>query len=281
MKKQITVCRYSFSAWLSSTKIMSFLLYFVVSYQLFIKPYIEFSEKIDSPLGILEPFLIMTSMPYAASLLPILMIILLCDIPIIDASNKFVVYRTGKISWFVGQLLFVIFVSLLLQLLLMLFSAVTVNTHSFFANGWSLPMRKALTENSDILSAFRLDGAIINQVRPFQLVFISVVMNILHTLTIGLIQYYFALSGKRILGILTNIAMVGTGFCLWFVNTPCKWLLPLSHSLYTGHYDTFYNRTYCDIRLSYLYFFALITVLLVITSKQTKKSSFHNIEVVD
>ena len=69
MKKQITVCRYSFFAWISSTKVMMFLLYFIASYQLFIKPYIEFSEQINSPPGTLEPFLIMTTMPYAASLL--------------------------------------------------------------------------------------------------------------------------------------------------------------------------------------------------------------------
>lgn len=281
MKKQITVCRYSFSAWLSSTKVMIFLLYFIVSYQLFIKPYIDFSEQINSPLGVFEPFLIMTSMPYAASLLPILMVILLCDIPIIDASNKFVIYRTGKRSWFMGQMLFVICISVILQLLVMLLSVMSVNVDSFFANGWSLPTRNALTDNSDIVSAFTLDGAILNQVRPFQLVVISLVMNILHTLTIGLIQYCFALSGKRVLGVLVNIAMVGAGFCLWYVNTPYKWILPLSHALYTGHYDKFYNKTYCDIELSYIYFAVMIIVLFLIAFRLTQKSSFHNIEVVD
>lgn len=281
MKKQLTVCRYSLFAWLSSTKIMIFLLYFIVSYQLFIKPYIEFSEQIDSPLSTFEPFLIMTSMPYAASLLPILMVILLCNIPIIDASNKFVIYRTGKSSWFMGQMIFVICISLLLQMLVMLFSVMTVNSNSFLANGWSLSMRNALTENSNIVSAFRLDGAILNQVRPFQLVAISLVMNILHTLTIGLIQYCFALSGKRVLGVLVNIAMIGAGFCLWYVNTPYKWILPLSHALYTGHYDMFYNKTYCDIELSYVYFAVMIILLFMIAFRLTKKSSFHNIEVVD
>lgn len=281
MKKQITVCRYSFFAWLSSTKVMIFLMYFVVSYQLFIKPYIEFSKQIDSPLGTFEPFLIMTSMPYAASLLPILMVILLCDIPIIDASNKFVICHTGKSTWFMGQMLFVICISLVLQLLIMLFSVMTVNVDSFFANGWSLPMQNALTEESNIVSSFALDGTILNQVRPFDLVIISLVMNILHTLTIGLIQYCFALSGKRVLGVLVNIAMIGAGFCLWYVDIPYKWMLPLSHALYTGHYDIFYNKTYCGIELSYIYFAVLIIVLYIIAFRLTKKSSFHNIEVVD
>ena len=281
MKKSITVCRYSLTAWLSSTKVMIFLLYFIVSYQLFIKPYIEFSEQIASPLGVFEPFLIMTSMPYAASLMPIVMIILLCDIPIIDASNKFVIYRIGKRNWFMGQILFVACVSFALQLLVMLFSVMTVNVNAFFANGWSLPMRNALSENSDIVSAFRLDGAILNQVRPFQLIMISFMMNILHTLTIGLIQYCFALSGKRVLGVLVNIATIGAGFCLWYANTPYKWILPLSHALYTGHYDMLYNKTYCDIKLSYFYFIVIITILFIIAFRITKNSSFHNIEVVD
>ena len=126
-----------------------------------------------------------------------------------------------------------------------------------------------------------LDGTITNQVRPYQLVGISFTMNLLHTLTIGLIQYCFALVGKRVLGILVNIAMIGAGFCLWYVNTPYKWILPLSHALYTGHYDKFYNKTYCDIKLSYLYFFVMIAVLFIIAFKITKNSSFHNIEVVD
>lgn len=281
MKKQLTVCRYSFSTWLSSTKIMIFLMYFIVSYQLFIKPYIEFSKQIESPLGTFEPFLIMTSMPYAASLLPLMMIILLCDIPIIDASNKFVIYRTGKTCWFLGQMIFIAFISLILQMILMLFSVMTVNVNSFFANGWSLPMRNVFTVESNVVSAFVLDGTILNQVRPFNLVLISLIMNILHALTIGLIQYCFALSGKRVLGVLANIAMIGAGFCLWYVNTPYKWALPLSHALYSGHYDAFFNKTYCHIELSYLYFAVLIIILFVIALRLTKKSSFHNIEVVD
>lgn len=281
MKKQITVCRYSFFAWISSTKIMVFLLYFIASYQLFIKPYIEFSEQINSPLGAFEPFLIMTSMPYAASLFPLLTVILLGDFPIIDASNKFVIYRTGKTKWFLGQMLFILCISALLQIFLLLFSVSSVNVHSFVANGWSLPIRYGLSENSNILSAFALDGAIINQIRPFQLVAFSFIMNLLHTLVIGLIQYCFALIGKRVLGILFNIAMIGAGFCSWYVNTSYKWIFPLSHALYTGHYDRFYNKTYCDIKLSYLYFLMVIIVLLFIAYKLTKDSSFHNIEVVD
>ena len=281
MKKQITVCRYSFFAWISSTKVMVFLLYFIASYQLFIKPYIEFSQQLNSPLGTLEPFIIMTSMPYAASLLPLLTVILLGDIPIIDASGKFVIFRTGKTKWFAGQMLFIMCVSALMQVLLLLFSVGTVNVDSFFKNGWSLPVRNALSKGSNILDAFALDGAITNQVRPFQLVMITFTMNLLHTLVIGLVQYCFALVGKRVLGVLANIAMIGAGFCLWYVNTPFKWLLPLSHALYTGHYDSFFNKTYCDITLSYLYFFVLITALYFIAHRLTKKSSFHNIEVVD
>lgn len=281
MKKQITVCRYSFFAWISSTKVMVFLLYFITSYQLFIKPYIQFSEQINSPLGTLEPFLIMTSMPYAASLFPLLTVILLGDIPIIDASGKFVIFRTGKTKWFVGQMMFILCVSALMQIFLLLFSVCTVNFDSFFKNGWSLPVRYALSKGSNILDVFTLDGAIINQVRPFQLVGIAFTMNLLHTLVIGLIQYCFALIGKRVLGILVNIALIGVGFCLWFVNTAFRWLLPLSHALYTGHYDRFYNKTYCDIRLSYLYFFVLIIALFFAAYRLTKKSSFHNIEVVD
>ncbi len=281
MKKQITVCRYSFFAWISSTKVMMFLLYFIASYQLFIKPYIEFSEQINSPPGTLEPFLIMTTMPYAASLFPLLTVILLGDIPIIDASGKFVIYRTGKTKWFAGQMLFIVCVSALIQIIMLLFCIGTVNVNSFFKNGWSLPVRYALSDGSGILDVFALDGAIINQVRPFQLVGITFTMNLLHTLVIGLIQYCFALTGRRVLGILVNIALIGAGFCLWYVNTSLRWVLPLSHAMYTGHYDRFYNRTYCDLRLSYLYFFAVITALVFAAYKLTRKSSFHNIEVVD
>jgi len=281
MKKQITVCRYSLFAWISSTKIMAFLLYYITSYQLFIKPYIEFSEQINSPLGIFEPYLIMTSMPYAASLLPLITVILLGDIPIIDASNKFVIYRTGKSKWFLGQMTFIICVSAFLQVSLLVFSVCSVNTKSFLANGWSIPIRNALTEDSNILDSFALDGTITNQIRPYQLIKISFTMNILHTLVIGLIQYCFALKGKRVLGVLLNIAFIGSGFCLWYIDTPYKWFLPLCHSLYNGHYDKFYNITYCDIRLSYLYFLVSIVILFILAYRITNNSSFHNIEVVD
>ena len=281
MKKSFTICMYSFITWLNSTKIVLFAIYFTICYWVFISPYKIFAIEINSPMEILEPFLILESLPFAVPLIPLLMLVWLSDIPLLVSSSKLVLYRIGKKQWFFGQIIFVFMIALIFQLTIFILSVLAIANNSFFANGYSLVLRHAAMGESNITSSYTMNGSVLNQIRPFELFFNSFTLNLLYMITIGIIQYCFTLCSKRILGIILNFIIVGGGFCLLYIDSKLKWLMPLAHSVYTGHYDTVYNRTYCDLKYSYLYFGIIIICLLTISYKITERCSFHCIEEVD
>ena len=177
--------------------------------------------------------------------------------------------------------IFVFMIALIFQLTIFILSVLAIANNSFFANGYSLVLRHAAMGESNITSSYTMNGSVLNQIRPFELFFNSFTLNLLYMITIGIIQYCFTLCSKRILGIILNFIIVGGGFCLLYIDSKLKWLMPLAHSVYTGHYDTVYNRTYCDLKYSYLYFGIIIICLLTISYKITERCSFHCIEEVD
>lgn len=281
MKKSFTICAFNFVTWLNSTKIILFAIYFTICYWVFISPYKVFATEIHSPIEILEPFLILECLPFAVPLIPLLMLVWLSDIPVLDSSSKLVLYRIGKTQWFFGQIMFVFLIAFTFQLIILILSTLCIANNSFLANGYSLVLRHAAMGESTITSSFTIDGSVLNQIRPFELFCNSLILNMLYMITIGIIQYCFTLCSKRLLGIFLNFTIVGGGFCLLYADSKFKWFMPLAHSIYTGHYDTIYNRTYCDLKYSYLYFGVIIICLLAIAYNITKKCSFHCIEEVD
>lgn len=281
MKKILTVCRYGAFTWISSTKIVLIIIYLSVCFWAFIEPYKQFSTQINSPMGFIEPFIIIESQPFSVPLLHLLMIVLICDIPVLDSSSKLVLCRIGKRKWMLGQLLFILLTIFLIQIIIFLTSLLSIADYSFFANGYSLVMRYASQGKSNIAESFIINDSILNQIRPYSIFLHSIILNSLYMLVIGIIQFCFALNSKRLFGLLLNIIVVGSGFCLLYVNSNLKWILPFSHTVYQGHYDTIYNVAYCDIKTSYLYFFILICILIFLAYRITKQCSFHNIEEVD
>ena len=94
-------------------------------------------------------------------------------------------------------------------------------------------------------------------------------------LLIALIQLIFTLESKRIIGIIVNVLITGAGFGLEYLKAGARWLLPLSHTVYMGHWDKVYNKVNFPFWGSYLYFVTAVSALLFMAVKTVRSCSFH------
>ena len=73
-------------------------IYFAFSYFTFLSPYFLYSNEINSPLGAFELFITLECLPMAAPFIPLLALLWFADVPIVDDSIRFVIYRPYRAS---------------------------------------------------------------------------------------------------------------------------------------------------------------------------------------
>lgn len=274
MRGSLTVSLYAFFSWMSARRLILMAVYLAFSYFTFLSPYILFSEQLSSPLGAFELFTVLECQPAAVPFIPLLALLWFADVPMTDGSVRFVLHRTGRARWLLGQMVFMLLITLLFQLCLLVFCFL-VCPDTFLADGWSLVLRRAALGESDISPALALDNSVLYQSRPYAMVIDSMVLTSLYMLFTGLLQLVFGLLSKRVIGLISNLLLVGAGFALDFLGSRLKWLLPLSHSVFTGHSDAVLNIVYCPIWASRLYFGVLLVLLGALSLRLCKRSSFQ------
>lgn len=274
MRKALTTALFSLFSWINARRLLFLAVYFSFVYFTFLSPYISYAKSIGSPLGAFELFIILECLPAASPFIPLLALLWFADVPVLDDSTTSVIYRSGRKKWLIGQIVFVLGIIIAFQLcLLVLCFAVDMNT--FLANGWSTVLRKAALGESEIGSSLTLDTSVLYQSRPFSMTLNCIGLTSLYMLMIALIQMIFTLVSKRIIGIIVSVLITGAGFGLCYIGTTSKWLLPLSHAIYTGHWDRVFNKAVFPLWGSYLYFAAVIIVLLCIAFRTVCRCSFH------
>ena len=75
---------------------------------LVIEPLVGRAEKYGEPLNILEPFIAVGNSGKLVMFMPCVFLILISDFPIMGGNTLFFIKRTGKLNWFLGQILSII-----------------------------------------------------------------------------------------------------------------------------------------------------------------------------
>ena len=120
------------------------------------------------------------------------------------------------------------------------------------------------------------------QMLPFRAAILSSVFLILYLYLIGMIKLVIKIHGQGTFGIVIPglIVIAGSGLVqLGHVNA--KWLLPAAHGIVRTHYSTYYRHMDCTLTTSFLYFFGIIGILLVLVLIQARKINYTNIIQVE
>lgn len=279
IKKSFSVATTTYTNWFFSSRMLIFGFVFMFVYVYYIQPLMDISRTLNTPLNALEPFCAVVNNSYSVPLLVIGYIVLIADFPRLDDFSTFMLYRTGKLPWVSGQIMFLFFSALTYLLFILLSTMIFVASESFIINAWSL-VSKALvsTDGEAFLLKYpfvNLDRSVIMQARPFEATIHGICLIMLFMVSSGLIQMIFSLIRKKVISVFLNLVICGLGLIFLLLDVKVKWLFPISNGVFGWHYDGIYNKTIFPITGSYIYFCVVITFLILLVILVAKRCSFH------
>ena len=202
-------------------------------------------------------------------------IFIFCDAPFIDTNQVYVMIRTKRRTWSVGQLLYIMIGSLLYILILMAATILFHFTHMQWSNQWGNVLGVAGTTNIlSILnvnySSIYISPAIINYFSPLQAIFFSVILLWLSMVLLGLLIYVVnsltktKLAGVTVAGFLILLTAVVDGYpkLTWF--SPISW--NSLNNIAIGKTSAYPNIDY--VLTMYILFDVILTALALILSKK-------------
>lgn len=278
-RKSLTVFRNAYLRWLLSSRLLIFAFAYMFFYVYFIKPLLQLSEMFNTPLNALEPFTLLMNNGYFLPLTALTYLILISDQPTLDDSATFILFRTGRLPWMLGQFWFLIFSALTFIGFLLISSMLTVMDNSFVINAWSLVTKNVIRpENGELRARFPfavMDRSVVFQARPYEAVRHGILLMMFFMLIVGMVMMLFSLKQKKILGVFANLSFIALGLVLWAVDNKIKWLFPIANTAFGWHYDRLYDETIMSVSYSYIYFIVLCLTLIFTAVLIGKHCSFH------
>jgi hypothetical protein len=226
--------------------IMGFLIAFLLTEKI-----LGLTREFNTDLQLFEPFIWCFSDGDSILFSSLALILLLSQMPRLDTPAAYLIFRTGRISWLVGQALTTLVVSLGYTLFLFLSTLGLSASSAFIANRWS----NTATLLSFAPDAFEVALSVVRKTVKLTTPYFCTVQIFLlltqYALMLSLVNLAIALRwGKRadmaVLLTLSLIAYLTTPdrFMLWLqlpdnlrymANLWASWLSPLQHASYIMH----------------------------------------------
>jgi len=151
----------------------------------------------------LYPFLF--TQKYVKLLFFLPLILLFCDAPFIDENQPYVIARSGRIPWSIGQISY-IFIASALYLLFLMVATIIINLPNLqFTMEWGKVLGTLANTNAATVAGVKttIHSGIIYYFSPLQAMWFSLLLTWLASVFLGLLIYVInSISGTRILGVL-------------------------------------------------------------------------------
>ncbi|MGN1160523.1 MAG: hypothetical protein ACI4SE_10020 [Lachnospiraceae bacterium] len=264
--------------WLRNGKQIIVLLFLCVLANYTISPILKLSRMTEQPVQMWEPFLAAANSKYIFSGLLLGFLVLCSDYHSMDGIKNYLISRTGKKCWYVGNILFA-FASVLIYLteILVIFS-IWGSRCSYVENGWSLLTRYYNDQYSELGRQVGIicmvSDRIFHHFTPMKAVLMNLfciggVLLLLHCLII-----LTGMFGSMQRGMIADGILILTGLVLIWVNHPLQRFHPLGNALlYTMNDEVLKSRN-----LSFVYCYHIVINLLLILLGAVKISFWKGTE---
>ena len=189
LRKAALSARTTYTNWLLSSRSLVFGFIFMFIYTYFIKPMNELTYKLATPINVLEPFAAIANNRYALPLIILGFMVLISDFPCLNDFATFSLFRTGRSSWLIGQILFLIMAGSTYIGYILICTMIFVMNNAFFVNAWSLVQKEInmQTEQGFLLQRLypfaQIDNSVVRQSRPIEAVLHGAVLIFLFIIT--------------------------------------------------------------------------------------------------
>lgn len=213
--KSIRICIQNMRKWIGNSRIiLSLIVIFLFTY-LYTKGLWKISDYTGEKLSpYIFPFLTTYRYMKILYLFPVIMIF--SDAPFIDSNQQFVMVRSGRLSWGIGQMLYIV-VGSFCYTMFMLLSSIIVNIgHIQLDTSWGKGLILAATTNLTSALGIQYDtvkvtGSIVRYYTPAQAMLWSFVFLWMICTILGLIIYDLNILFKS-----NAVGVLVTGFMVFF-----------------------------------------------------------------
>ncbi len=280
LRKIWSVGRTEYVKWVLNARMILFLSLNVFLFDYVTRVMIDNAEKMNVPINIIEPFIAIGNSSLMLFVMPIVFLALISDFPKTDGNSMFYMIRTGKINWFLGQMLFAITAGITYVAAIFGISCVCVMSHAFIYNEWSdvvYRYYKFFPDDTENIMLDLISDRLYNNLTPAQALMHTGLLILLLIIMIALIQLLAFSYSRKMLGLLFNICFLCLGVGTTVFSGSVKWAFPVSNAVAWMHYDGIFKTPIVPIINSYLYFIAIIAVLTVWNVIMFKKYDFSKV----
>lgn len=273
------VAKSEFIKWITNPRIIiaGVLIVFIRSFA--VLPMLEQSEKYGEPLNVMEPFIAAGNSGMLALFLPLVFLLLISDFPKMGGNTIFFINRTGKLNWFLGQIVFII-ISIFVYIGTILLSCMVMSKGTF-STEWSNVITKFNAAFPDEAGGFvskLIPSNLYNQIPILNAVIGTVLLIAMYLLTLALILCLMKMLYLRGAGLLSALTVIVLGASSCSLKINVMWIFPTANTLMWLHYKEILKEPITPVENSFLYFLILIAVLFTANLFVLRNLQFINIE---
>ncbi len=274
--KVLLVFQASLYKTLSDRKMIFLLLAIIFILDNGVNKMVENAERVGEPLGIFEGFIMCVNHWYYVIFFCIGFIFILTDVPRLDSDQLFIIYRTGKVQWILGEMLQIAVCASAYVLILLAGSMAVCARYSFWGNVWSnFTVNYESEYKGLLLNGNRyIDQQVFKYYLPFSSALNGVLLLILCLTFMGTAVLFFSIIHKKLIGIVLNVALIIFVALFNEYHAPAMWISPFCHAVLAMHNVYVYKKMSVSIGLSYLYFAVLQPILIFASVKALKNRNF-------
>ncbi|MCJ7840775.1 hypothetical protein MUB24_07620 [Lederbergia sp. NSJ-179] len=198
------VCFQNFRKWGANYRVWMIAIILILLTHYFTKEIIDFSREIDMKVSPwIFPFLF--SQKYTKLLFLFPLLLLFCDAPFIDENQPYVIARSGRVPWSIGQISYIVISSAFYFVFLFILTIGINLFHMHFTLEWGKVLGTLANTNAAQVVGLKMfiSGSITHYFSPLQAIWFSFLLSWLAGVFLGLLIYVVnSLSNTRILGVL-------------------------------------------------------------------------------
>lgn len=279
---KIIFCAFSgYIKWLINTKMIVYVAAIMFVYSYIVLPLLDVSKKVNISIGFLEIFIAIGNSGLILLILPLIFMVLISDFPYLDENSNLIIPRIGKTNWIVAQLIQLFFMDFTYLAFTILISIVLVIGQSQYIFDWSGVTKKYIEINPEARETFiaeLLPENLFNQLSLIDTVLHTFGLMFLYLFVIGMIFIISKFLYKKFAGALLSGTIIVLGTILGSIKSELMWLFPMANSVTWIHYTKFLREPTYPICYSYLYYVIVISTLIFLSIKLSRRFAFINME---
>lgn len=287
IKQAFQIAKQNFCGWRKNPRIyMTFILAAILCIMLS-NQIISHAVKYETILQIFEPFIWTYGDATHVMLSSLLLMLLFADMPFINQSTPYWLIRTKRSVWLAGQIIYVVFTTVIYNLFMFVVLGIMGTPFSFWGNVWSeTAAMLGYAGGESITIPVSIKTMEIST--PYQCMLWVFLLMLLYTLFVAVFMLFLNITLGNMAGILGAFALNIYGLLLnpsvfqklfhftgrleYKANVLCGWLSPLNHATFPMH--NFGYDFLPELTVSIVGFLILIIVFIILSGIKMKKYNF-------